>query len=209
MWAVSFITAQTAAYFGMGPSDGILYLTAITDAVCILVFLYLKKSTGWYIADTEDVRAGRRRIEKAVPPLFARLVILFLLGMGCSVLSDRLFAWLGLYERFSNATQEALLSFPLPAQLIALVFLSPLCEELCYRELGYGSLRRIINRPAAALFTALLFAAGHGNMIQFFYALPMGAVLCACYEWGAGLPGAFAFHAGANLISVLLAAFSA
>ena len=199
MWAVSFIAGQTAAFFGAAGTQNLLYLTSAVDTVCILIFLLLIRNSGWY----DSVQApGRDRPLRAA----GKLVFLFALGMICSVLSEQIFTRLGLFEQFSNSVQESLLAAPFPAQLAGLVILSPLCEELCYRHLGYSTLKKEINRPAAALLTSLLFAAGHGNMIQFLYALPMGLALCVCFEWGGGFWGAAVFHAGANLISVLLAA---
>ena len=94
---------------------------------------------------------------------------------------------------------------PIPLLIAGPGLLVPLCEELIYRQMCQQWLKAIIPGPAAVCAAALLFAACHGNMLQFIYALPMGLLLGALRESKAGLPGAVCFHAGANLAAIAAA----
>ena len=126
-------------------------------------------------------------------------------GMVFSLGGSRLMEAAGLFARFSNAPQEGLLGSPLPLLIAGPGLLVPLCEELIYRQMCQQWLKAIIPGPAAVCAAALLFAACHGNMLQFIYALPMGLLLGALRESKAGLPGAVCFHAGANLAAIAAA----
>ncbi len=132
-------------------------------------------------------------------------VLSFVTGALLSVLSAWVMTRFGLYERFGNETQLELLAAPLAVQIIGLGFLVPLAEEMTFRGLLYPRLKEIMGMNYAVIISSLLFAVGHGNMIQFLYALPMGCILCLFYEWGGGYMAVpVLMHMGANLISIFL-----
>ena len=126
-----------------------------------------------------------------------------LLGAAYSGLSVLWMNAAGIYERFSDQTQEQLRSAPLWLAVAGLCLIVPAAEELIYRGLMYGRLKKILSAPAAALLMALLFAAGHGNVIQLLYAFP-AALAMAWLTQKSGLAAAVLFHVGANLAAVLL-----
>ena len=126
----------------------------------------------------------------------------FLGGMAANVLFSYLLQAIAAGGFFSNEVQEQLLRSPLWLQAAGICLLVPAAEELIYRGLFYGKLRNWrIHSAAAALLSAALFAVGHGNMLQFLYAFPMGLLLAFCYESG-GLLYPILFHVGANLLTV-------
>lgn len=66
--------------------------------------------------------------------------------------------------------------------LFITVSLAPaFCEELLFRGVVYGNLRRF-GRPMAVLVSALLFALMHENIAQIFYTFVAGILLALCYE---------------------------
>ena len=98
-------------------------------------------------------------------------------GAALSLLYGWLTAKLHLSEYFTNDVQQHFYSAPLWQQLIVLCMLTPVCEELLFRGLVFGSIRRKISGCQAAVLTSALFSVLHGSPIQMLYAFPMGLVL--------------------------------
>ena len=110
----------------------------------------------------------------------------------------------GVYQRFSNASQEALMASGLFWRIAGPGLLVPIAEELTYRGLLYPRLKRIAPRGIALLLTAACFGIGHGNVIQFLYAFPMSIVLCLLYDLpGSSLLVPILVHMGANVLTLV------
>ena len=124
-------------------------------------------------------------------------------GAVLSLLYGWLTAKLHLSEYFTDDVQQHFYSAPFWQQLIVLCMLTPVCEELLFRGLVFGSMRRKISGWKAAVFTAVLFSVLHGSPIQMLYAFPMGLVLQAFLHMEGGLEAPILLHICANLASVL------
>lgn len=125
-----------------------------------------------------------------------------LCGSGLSYLSSAVMNALDLYSRFSNEAQTVLLQGSLILQVMILGILVPIAEEITYRGIFLSRLQTAFPRWAAVLICSMAFALGHGNMIQFLYAFPMGLLLAAAAVKSRGLLLPIAIHIGANLFSV-------
>ena len=90
-------------------------------------------------------------------------------------------------------------------QLLISCIMIPFTEELVFREMGYGKLRKECRTALAAGITALLFGIYHFQLVQGMYAVCLGLLLAVAYERCGGLPAAFLVHAVSNLTSVVLA----
>ncbi|GLZ46118.1 hypothetical protein Acsp06_23030 [Actinomycetospora sp. NBRC 106375] len=103
--------------------------------------------------------------------------------------------------------QEALTLFsgPVAATLVILIggLVVPLGEELLFRGLGYGVLRRV-GRVVATLLTAAIFALAHGLNVVFAAAFVLGVVNAVLYERTRSIWPSAAAHATFNLISFVL-----
>lgn len=124
-------------------------------------------------------------------------------GAVLSLLYGGLTAKLHLSEYFTDDVQQHFYSAPFWQQLIVLCMLTPVCEELLFRGLVFGSMRRKISGWKAAVFTSVLFSVLHGSPIQMLYAFPMGLVLQAFLHMEGGLEAPILLHICANLASVL------
>ena len=95
---------------------------------------------------------------------------------------------------------ESILAYPRPLSLLLTVILSPIFEELMFRGMILGRLRRYGDGFAVAA-SALLFGMVHGNLFQMPYACAVGVVL----GWAAVRSGrlwqCILLHAGVNLLS--------
>ena len=157
----------------------------------------------------ERQRAAQQERQRADQQMIRRgdlrsCALAFAVGAAAAVLVSLLLAATGLRDLFSNEAQEGLLSAPLWQQLPVLGVLTPLCEELLFRGVMYERWCAAFGSSTAGLGVTALFAQYHGNPIQILYALPMGAALAWLRRRFNRLHEPLAFHAGANLASVLL-----
>ncbi len=104
----------------------------------------------------------------------------------------------GTYEE----TMEVFYSPPLILQIFYLVVLTPVCEELAFRGLMFRRMREDASFVQAALFSSLIFAFLHGNMVQAPYGFAMAMVFAYAYEKYGSLKVPVLGHMTANLISV-------
>ena len=125
------------------------------------------------------------------------------LGAVFSVAVGKLMQLAGFDRIFSNMVQERLFLISFVPQILFWGMLIPLAEELIHRGLVYPRLRSRFPLWTSVIISSLIFGVAHGNVIQSVYAFLAGVVLCLFGEYG-GLESAVAFHAGANLISVIL-----
>jgi membrane protease YdiL (CAAX protease family) len=88
-------------------------------------------------------------------------------------------------------------------ELISSALLTPVLEELVYRGIIFGRLKRMLGFVPAMLLSALIFAIMHFNLVQFVYALLFGMVLVVFMEKTGHLYGAMLGHITANALAVI------
>ena len=108
-------------------------------------------------------------------------------------------------ESFSNASQ-ILNAGSVLVQVIGIGFVCPICEELVMRGLVYMRMRQFVHVNYAILFSALLFALIHGNMVQGVYAFILGVVFAWFYEKYGSILAPVLMHVTANLTAMGTAA---
>ncbi|MDO4294325.1 MAG: CPBP family intramembrane metalloprotease [Eubacteriales bacterium] len=98
------------------------------------------------------------------------------------------------------------MQFDIPVWLGILSYgiLAPLGEEVVFRGVVYGQLRRVIPVPAAIAVSGLAFGLFHGNLVQAVYATVLGILLALVYELYGTLLAPMAFHGIANLFVYIL-----
>ena len=87
------------------------------------------------------------------------------------------------------------------AVFVAVAFLTPIWEEAVFRGVIYGGFRRRFGPWAAAVFSALIFAAAHGLPILLPYLVTLGLILAYLYNFYGSLWGSTAFHMTINAIA--------
>lgn len=88
---------------------------------------------------------------------------------------------------------------PMVVGLVAFGVLSPIGEELCFRYLMYGRMKRIYGSVAALVISSVFFGIYHGHWLQAVYAIIMGVCMALCYEWTETLLTPIVFHMIANI----------
>ncbi len=92
----------------------------------------------------------------------------------------------------------------LPIGLICFGFIAPVAEELLFRGVIFGCIRRYMKLPAAILVSAVFFALYHGNSVQAIYAVAMGYLMAYAYEYFGDFRMALGVHIVANVLTYVL-----
>lgn len=88
--------------------------------------------------------------------------------------------------------------------LVCYGLVSPLAEELLFRGVIYGYLRRFYDVMTAIVASSILFGVYHGNMVQALYAAAMGYLIAYAYEYFADFRVPVCMHVGMNLLSLIV-----
>ena len=83
--------------------------------------------------------------------------------------------------------------------IISYGILAPLGEEIVFRGVVYGQLRKVLKVPYAVVLSGLAFGLFHGNLVQAVYATVIGCLLALVYEWYGTIAAPMLFHSVANL----------
>ncbi|NJP40432.1 CPBP family intramembrane metalloprotease [Oscillospiraceae bacterium HV4-5-C5C] len=89
-------------------------------------------------------------------------------------------------------------------QIVTLCILVPIAEEMLFRGIVAGQLKRAFSDPLAIILTALAFAAFHMNWVQSSYVLIPALVLSAAYIWSESLPLTIVMHGIFNFFGSVL-----
>lgn len=110
-------------------------------------------------------------------------------------------------EYYSGAFDEqyaAMLDAPLPLQIINVAIITPFVEEILFRGMIYGSLRKGMPKIAAAIIASVVFGVFHGNIVSMIYAAALSFIMIAVYEKTDSLFVTIAMHAALNGSSFIM-----
>lgn len=88
-------------------------------------------------------------------------------------------------------------------QLLAVGICAPVLEEILFRGVVFGNLKKVFGSFLAILFSSLIFGVMHGNMVQFLYAALLGIAFAYIYDKTEVLWTSMLAHASANIFSLL------
>lgn len=77
--------------------------------------------------------------------------------------------------------------------------LSPIVEEAVFRGLIYNRMKRCFQPKIALVFSALIFGAYHGNLVQALYGTILGFLIAYSYERYKSFVAPVIFHGVANI----------
>lgn len=134
-------------------------------------------------------------------------VFLALASVGLSQGMSMLLSLTGLSaaESYAQVAEHQQGAF-LPVMLLTFGIISPIAEEMLFRGVLYGYIRRFTNIRAAVVATAILFGLYHGNLPQAVYAASLGYLLAYAYEYFGSFRIPVLIHMGINLLTLLLGA---
>lgn len=147
----------------------------------LVIFLYYRKR------DKIVIKSWRGLAPTVIWGGFAALALNLIIGLIYLAVSSK-----GLPDSSNDVTIPILL-----ASLLYVVA-SPVVEELVFRWLIYGRMKRIMGKWIAVIVSALFFGVYHGSLLQGIYAFCMGIGLALVYEWSGTILAPLLFHMGAN-----------
>lgn len=208
VWIVAFfgsLYALLAPYGGNPFFSDITSLATIVSCVLlyVLLFLFFAVRRKWLHHETGFC---------VMPAAGQVLTGTLSLGFGLCILLNFMLAllpfpaeWIEQYEEQASwlAEDSAVVLF------FATVIFAPLAEELVFRGLVYTRLKRGLPQRGmgiffAALISAVIFGALHGTLLQLFYTVPMGLLLCFVYDRYKSLWASVLVHMAFNLCSFVL-----
>lgn len=144
-------------------------------------------------------------------PVIGRMLFIMIFASAACIFLNNLITLSGISNYFDSVKEvnRSLFDEPLHRQLLTMGVVAPLAEELIFRSLLYGWLRKHMGFAAAAVGSSLLFAVYHMNPVQGLYAFFLGLLLASVYEKTGGFPASVWFHACANVTSIFFTALSA
>lgn len=102
------------------------------------------------------------------------------------------------------ANSETIMRMPFAAAFFLIAVYAPVCEEIIFRGITFGSLKKGMNTFQAVLISALFFALAHMNFNQAAYAIVLGVILVLLKEATGSLRATILFHVVFNGYSVVL-----
>lgn len=167
-------------------------------------YLYLRYARR---KDFRALLAERTRISDLLPGLAMAVGALGLTNLYFSLLtklaesSPFVAGQLEDYEKLSGSfTPETGLAF----LIIGISVMAPVTEELLFRGIVQGELRKAMPEPVAIVLQAVLFAVYHIQPVQASYALIPGLLLGIAYAWSRSIWVPIAMHMGFNLLGSIL-----
>lgn len=88
-------------------------------------------------------------------------------------------------------------------QVIGTVILGPIAEELIFRGVFFGRLRKLFGFVPSAIISAFTFGLLHGNIVQFVYAFVLGLIFALLMEKYSTIKAPILAHFAANLLSII------
>ena len=116
-------------------------------------------------------------------------------------------ALMQIFPGYEQSAAGAFTDQPLPLLIVTTVIAGPLAEEWIFRGMTYRRIRASLGIWPAAILSALLFGAYHGNMIQFLYAFPLGILFAWYYEKSGTLLVPVAAHMALNFGACFFSGF--
>ncbi len=176
----------------------ITYIGLISAAISIpILMLYMRKDRKTFVG---------RGIKLPQKEKLWKYVCIPVAGICLCVACNNLIKLSNLaqYSQLYEQTSDGFYSASVGVQLLAIGVLIPIAEELLFRGVVFNRLKVTLSVKTAAIWSSLIFAAFHVNMVQFLYALVMGIALAWVYEQYGSIKAPIILHVFANITSLIL-----
>lgn len=118
--------------------------------------------------------------------------------------------WLSGISKQSDSygtVSSSMYAIPVWIGILLYVIISPAVEELLFRTVIFGRMKRCFPYAIAVIVSGLFFGLYHRNLVQGIYGTMMGILMCLACEYVHTIVGAYVFHAVANVTVYLLTYF--
>lgn len=110
-------------------------------------------------------------------------------------------------DRFSDTPQTAVPIWDSVLYVITLCFIVPVTEEVTFRGVIFGQLRRGFGPWVSVVLSAVLFGLMHGISVHIGYAIACGLIIASCYHLTDSLAAPILLHAVFNIFGSGIANF--
>ena len=171
-------------------------------SLAAFVVLYL-----FFVQGESTAAGGKKRvfIASVSGRLFLGMLAAVLL-LGCAgVGMNNLLALTDLKQTSESyqTVEQAFYSSGFGWEILSLGIITPVAEELLYREIVFIRLRSLLGRSGAVVGSALIFGLIHLNIVQTIYASVLGLVLGILMEYYRDVRVVMCGHIAANILSLL------
>jgi len=195
LFYILYYVCHIAAAFVLPISDSIILTvigSAIFTAASVCILLVMKK---------------KPRHELCLTKLpVGECLLVILLGVAFNICCTVIMALIPfpkeLVESYAKASAELTNTHIVWSAVLTLI-IAPTVEELLYRGLFYGNLKKAMHPIIAGLISGLLFGLAHSSPIWIIYASFFGFVLAFVFEKYRSITASVLFHFGFNLFGFL------
>lgn len=173
---IQYITAHSTMI------SGIIMLVSLLVTSAVLILLFKK---------TDEIKVSFNKIHGLY------FVSGGMLAIALNVILTKI-AVASKLEALKYQESDMLKNLPLFMGFVIFVILSPFLEELLFRWLIYGRMKKMLNVSVAVIFSAVFFGFYHGNLLQGIYAFIMGMIMAVIYEKSGSIVAPMLYHIGAN-----------
>lgn len=189
-----------ALFYNKEQQTGIaVYLEGIATLACLFVFAKLYQREKPCPLSAKQQRLKSERIWRAALPLIG-------LAACMAIFLNICFYYLKLFSVSLSYEERAALQYSVPLiyGLFYYGLVKPVQEELVYRGLVYGRMRKYFSGRVAIVASAFVFGAIHGNLVQLLYGFLMGMLLAWSFEHFGSLKASVLVHSAANIVVYLV-----
>ena len=110
-------------------------------------------------------------------------------------------------DRFSDTPQVVVPAWDTVIYVLTLCFVIPVTEEITFRGVIFGQLRRAFGPWVSVFISALIFGVMHGISVHIGYAIACGIIIAACYHMTDNILAPILLHSIFNIFGSGIATF--
>ena len=197
LYYIAFLSTMYFIFAFIGRSSATYMVAQIIAAAVTIPLMYFAS-----YKPTQEAFSGKPHISKKLGINIIYIVVITLL---ISLALNNIISMTPLVQMSGGYAQanENFYGSTLMLELIGSAILSPIMEELVFRGIVFGNLRKIMSIGTAIFLSAFLFGIVHFNIVQFIYAFLLGIVLALFMYKSGHMYAAMVGHIAANAFAVL------
>lgn len=197
LYYIAFLSTMYFIFAFIGRSSATYMVAQIISAAVTIPLMYFAS-----YKPTQEAFSGKPHISKELGINIIYIVVITLL---ISLALNNIISMTPLVQMSGGYAQanENFYGSTLILELIGSAILSPIMEELVFRGIVFGNLRKITGTGTAIFLSAFLFGIVHFNIVQFIYAFLLGIVLALFMYKSGHMYAAMVGHIAANAFAVL------
>ena len=197
LYYIVFLSTMYFAFAFIGHTAATYMTAQIIAAAVTIPFMYFAS-----YKPTQEMFVQKPKINKA---LGLNIVYVIVITLFISFALNNIISMTPLVKLSSGYAQanESFYGSTLVLELIGSAILSPIMEELVFRGIVFGNLRKLTGLWKSVFLSALLFGLIHFNIVQFVYAFLLGIVLALFMYKSGHMYAAMIGHITANAFAVI------